>query len=468
MAFNFRPKSEKEIIDANKGFSLQAAAIYAFIKKKYKTTIILDPSSNFSEIKIPRVVEEKINIKNLKDKIDDIVNAKKLSIKFGNGSGPKKSGKGTDAIETAKQENCTRLACEMFIEHNKMPTSQQFEKIYPKYDDEWAKTFKLQAESVKKYLKNKKEYEYSRDKGIMPTIENFVKKFCGVTQMNNWNPADIYLVKSNEVAKIEKKLEEISKIPGDPAVRLDSLNEYMVDQFKAKKLIGISLKKIETAKVKLEESNIGLNRVEKINLVKKSFRCDLDLDAKGEFNTGELAFAITVDGSEGFRLPNVVNVQIRAFSGGIRESTQMDMTGSGAAAKLGKVSSEKAIDPYISRFGLKRRMGRTIPKVGKFTDKDIKEYEEEQKQLKKIDIDGSKIYFGKVDWSRSFAKARELELSNNRTASQLSSKLQCFQWIKIFNVIQKQKKLDEFLSVLYYGAKKQYATAGPFLKIDEG
>ena len=82
--------------------------------------------------------------------------------------------------------------------------------------------------------------------------------------------------------------------------------------------------------------------------------------------------------------------------------------------------------------------------------------------------DGSKIYFGKVDWSRSFAKARELELSNNRTASQLSSKLQCFQWIKIFNVIQKQKKLDEFLSVLYYGAKKQYATAGPFLKIDEG
>tara|TARA_B100001564_G_C20631955_1_gene667662 strand:- start:300 stop:1703 length:1404 start_codon:yes stop_codon:yes gene_type:complete len=467
MAFNLRPKSEKEIIDANKGFSLQAAAIYAFIKKKYKTTIILDPSSNFSEIKIPRVVEEKINIKNLKDKIGDIVNAKKLSIKFGNGSGPKKSGKGTDAIETAKQENCTRLACEMFIEQNKMPTSKQFEKIYPKYDDEWAKTFKLQAESVKKYLKSKREYEYSRDKGIMPVIETFVKKFCGVTQMNNWNPADIYLVKKTQIKKIEKKLEEISKIPGNPAVRLDSLNEYMVDQFKAKKLIGISLKKIETDKVKLEESNIGLNRVEKIELVKNSFRCDLDIDAKGEFNTGELAFAITVDGSEGSS-KNLVNVQIRAFSGGIRESTQMDMTGSGAAAKLGKVSSEKAIDPYISRFGLKRRMGRTIPKVGKFTTKDIKDYEEEQKQLKKIDIGGSKIYFGKVAWDTSFLKARGLELSNNRTASQLSSKLQCFQWIKIFDTIQKKNKLDEFLSVLYYGAKKQYATAGPFLKIDEG
>jgi len=463
MAFNFRPKTTDDIINAGKAFSLQAASIYAFIKKKYNTTIILDPTKDFSQIKIPRIVENQINIKNLKDKIDEIVNAKKLSIAFGNGSGPATGG--TDAVETAKQENCTRLACEKFIENGKMPTGIEFQKIYEGYDDEWAETFKLQAESLKKYLANNKGYQYSRDNGIMPMIVTFAKEKCGVSQMNNWSPADIYIVKKTEIPKIKKKLEEISKIPGDPAVRLDSLNGYMVDKFKTKKLIGISLKKITGKTAKLEATNIGGDRVDKISLVKNSFKCDLDIGTKGEFNTGELAFAITVDGSDGFRLPSVVNVQIRAFSGGVRESTQMDMTGSGAAAKLGKVSSQKAIDPYLGKIGLKRRMGANIPKVGKFTTREIKDYIEEQKQLAKVQINGSKIYFGKVNWVESFSKARQQELLNNRTASQLSSKLQCFQWIKIFDTIAKKGKFDEFLSVLYYGAKKQYDSAGPFLKI---
>ena len=206
MAFNFRPKTADEIIDAGKAYSLQAASIYSFIKKKYKTTIILDPTKDFSQIKIPRVVEEQVNISQLKDKIDEIVNAKKLSIAFGNGSGPKTGG--TDAVETAKQENCTRLACESFIEKGKMPTGKEFQKIYKGYDDEWAETFKLQAESLKGYLKSNKGYQYSRDDGIMPEIESFAKQYCGVNQMDNWNPADIYIVKKNQITNIKKKIEE--------------------------------------------------------------------------------------------------------------------------------------------------------------------------------------------------------------------------------------------------------------------
>ena len=58
-----------------------------------------------------------------------------------------------------------------------------------------------------------------------------------------------------------------------------------------------------------------------------------------------------------------------------------------------------------------------------------------------------------------------IEHDNPRTASQLSAKLQCFQWVKILQTIDKAGKLQEFLTILYYGAKKQYDTAGPFLKI---
>ena len=193
-------------------------------------------------------------------------------------------------------------------------------------------------------------------------------------------------------------------------------------------------------------------------MVKNSLRCDLDLNDKHEFNTGEMAFSLKVG-------KDIVNVQIRAFSGGVRESTQMDMTGVGAAAKLGKVSSREAIDPYISKLGLKRRMGTQIPKVGSFTKTDIEEYLIEQKQLSKYTIDGNKVYFGKDSWKNNFQEARQHEVDNNRTASQLSSKLQCFQWIEILYKLDRKKMLNEFLNVCYYGAKKQYATAGPFLKI---
>ena len=143
----------------------------------------------------------------------------------------------------------------------------------------------------------------------------------------------------------------------------------------------------------------------------------------------------------------------------------MDTTGSGAAAKLGKVSSTEAIDPFLSKCGLKRRMGSDLPKVGKWKPIDIKFYVDEQKKLSKVNIMKQKVDFGKSNWSTMFSKARSLEKNNNRTASQLSAKLQCFRWIEILHKLDKSKKLNEFLNVLYYGAKKQYASAGPFLKI---
>ena len=455
MAFNYRPISEAEIKIKAKRYSPQAARVFSFVKKQYGQTIILDPGKDFSDIKIPRIVEEKDNIKTVKEKLQKILNTTGLKIQFGNGSGT--GGSTINAGETAKQENATRFVCERFIEKNKMPSSKEIEKIYPKYDDGWAQTFEMQATALKKYLKNKKGYEYSRDQGIMPFLETIAIKKCGVRTKDSWNPADIYIVKKSQKKIIESKLKSIGDMSGEPNAKLDSLNEYMRDQFIKQNLIGISLKKLGKS-VNVEETNVRGNKVEKITMVKNSLRCDLDLDKKGEFNTGELAFQITVG-------TTAVNVQVRAFSGGVRESTQMDMTGSGAAAKLGKVSSIQAIDPYLNKEKLKRRMGTDIPKVGAFTNKDIDKYIAEQKKISGYSIGGNKVYFGKVPFKQSFLRARGYEVDNNRTASQLSAKLQCFQWLEILYQLDKRKKLSDFLNVLYYGAKKQYATAGPFLKI---
>ena len=68
MAFNYRPKSESEIVGKKKPYSIQAGKVFSFIKNHYGQVIVLDPTKDFSDIKIPRAVEKRDNIKSVKEK----------------------------------------------------------------------------------------------------------------------------------------------------------------------------------------------------------------------------------------------------------------------------------------------------------------------------------------------------------------------------------------------------------------
>lgn len=460
LAFNYRPLSVNEILGKKKANSEMVAIIYTFIKKTYGETIVLDPTTQFNKIKIPRIVEKTDNIATVKQKLAKVADTKGLDISFGNGSGA--GGSSINAAETAKQENATRFVCEQYIDGTPagMPNGNKIAEIYPNYDDDWHETFKLQATKLKAWLGTNKGYEYSRDDGIMPFLEKIAINKCGVSTKDSWNPADIYIVRKTKKKDIETELTRIGNLGVPKPQKLDMLNDYMRKMFVTRDLVGISLKKLgKTATT--EATNVTRQQTLKdISVVANSVKLDLDLATNGEFNTGEMKMQLKVG-------TDIVNVQIRAFSGGVRESTQMDMTGAGAAAKLGKVSAREAIDPFLNGMApaQKRRMGTELPKVGAWTEEDIKKYVDEQFKLKDVRIGGSPIDFGSNKWETTLRNAIELEKENNRTASQLSAKLQCFQWVKIFQEVEKQGNLKEFLSILYFGAKKQYATAGPFLKI---
>ena len=457
MSFNFRPTSAKEITDKKKLYSKPVSEVYTYIQKKYTATIVLDPTTNFSTVKIPRFVKgqdaiTKIRL-DLKKKGIDITG---MTIDFGDGSGT--GGSSINAEETSNQENATRLYCESYVETGKFPTMKATTTVYPKVTGDWIATFEAQAIAIKAYLRSK-GYNWSRDTGIMPFLEGIAKTKCGVRTKDSWNPADIYCVKKTKEADIKAQLTKIGNLPLEARVRLDHLNGYMREQFAAKNLVGISLKKLSKGKVSTEETNTSkTTTIKGISIVKGSVQLNLDLKSNGEFETGEFAMKLSIGSS-------IVNVQIRSFSGGIRESTQMDMTGAGSAAKLGKVSSNEAIEPYISKFNLERRMGADLPKVGAWTAAEIKFYIEEHKKLTKTKIDGNLIRWGTQNWEQVLKKTIKNEQDNDRVASQLSAKLQCFQWVSIFSHIESKGKLSEFLTVLYYGAKKQYDSAGPFLKI---
>ena len=73
-----------------------------------------------------------------------------------------------DAVETKKQENCSRLMFESVIETNQLLTMSQLKRTYPEINAKWYDTFKLQAEAMKEWLSDKphrKGFNYSREIG---------------------------------------------------------------------------------------------------------------------------------------------------------------------------------------------------------------------------------------------------------------------------------------------------------------
>ena len=87
----------------------------------------------------------------------------------------------TSAVETAKQENGSKVFLESVIERGVEPSATEMFKVYDGYNSEWKETYRKQVAAVKSYIKGEKGYEYSRDKGIMPYIEEIVKNDCGVS-----------------------------------------------------------------------------------------------------------------------------------------------------------------------------------------------------------------------------------------------------------------------------------------------
>ena len=57
MAFNFRPSTINEILKKNKKYSVQASQILEYVKNNYDSGIVLDPTTDFKSVKIPRIVD---------------------------------------------------------------------------------------------------------------------------------------------------------------------------------------------------------------------------------------------------------------------------------------------------------------------------------------------------------------------------------------------------------------------------
>ena len=387
----------------------------------------------------------------------------------------------TNAKETAKQENGSKVFFEHVIEKGREPTDKMMLDVYDGYSPEWRDTYRKQTEALKKYLGSNRGYEYSRDSGVMPYIENIAKVKCGVSVKDRWNPMDIVLVKKNKKKIVEGTIKEITNIDGmTKDAKLNLLNSYMRESLKEKILVGVSLKAISKTKktANAEVANAGGKSVPiKVDIVKGSLKCTLTLGKKKEFlfDTGELGFDMeTAKGGK-------IHGQSRNFQySKDRNLVQTDLTpkGKDAGAKLGKVSSV-ALDSFLGGMGLNRPTSaakdKNIPPVGKWTDMEKRYWIDLYNKLNSsgmVDFGEVAVYENNKKVADGFeavldyAIIYEMRKADRSSAGRFSSKLVAMEWANIWVTISKKGKSKEWCTALYYGAKKEFGSSnGPFLKI---
>jgi hypothetical protein len=388
----------------------------------------------------------------------------------------------SDAKETAKQENGSRVYFEAYIEDRQRDFTKLgnlVKKVYPNVSNDWMESYRKQAEALKDYLGSSKGYSYSRDDGFMPYIEDVAKRKCGVSVKDRWNPADIYMIKTQKERAVKKKLDDITN-DKDKAVNLVTLNNYMKELVEDKTMIPISLKAIatKTKNAKAELANMGgSGGGYDFKLKKNSVKCNLSMGHKNdyEFDTGEFAFDFYVGDEE-------IHGQSRNFQySKARNLIQTDLTpkGRSGGAKLGKVSSV-ALDDFLKRAGLPRPSSASkdpnIDDPGKWTEANIEYWIKYIEGLQRLKVDGSPIDLGELKvqignreeiGAESVIKNAVLWESKTRSAAgRFSSKLIGLRWAYTWHLIDKKGMLDEWLKTLYYGAKKEFGNKnGPFLKI---
>lgn len=140
------------------------------------------------------------------------------------------------------------LTLENFTKANKIAFYDgDFEKIKNELPDDWIHSCIMGANELRSRYSSK-TFEFHRGSKKVDQIENVFKKINRVEKafgdLNKWSPADIYIIKKNFDPKI---LDEEHSLKG--------LNEKMYELLNDKKVIGVSLKKIEGNRGSISEKN---------------------------------------------------------------------------------------------------------------------------------------------------------------------------------------------------------------------
>ena len=142
-------------------------------------------------------------------------------------------------------------------------------------DGEWLVNFYKQQKVLLKKIGRPKFTEFCRDGGapggdyilpgsssgttFMEWVSDLVKDEFEISQKDNWNPADIWLIQDE--MKWRKKIQESFNQKRDPSASIESelakFNAIFRALFRSKQIVGISLKKVGSGPAQFKEVNVS-------------------------------------------------------------------------------------------------------------------------------------------------------------------------------------------------------------------
>ena len=282
MGYTYRPKSRAEILK-KKSTATQAASILQFVQDKYKSGIVLEPNTTFKKIKVFREVQSKtpnmtktVLLRLLKEAKIDL---RGLTIEFGDGSGGGKGGgsrggsevtalaesmqcyynsyywdKGINAPEPtevqlkAQEGFCdtdrSLAKCLKAKEIKSWRDDNVFDKIAIELKHRFGSifssrpTFHRGSEFMKNIYKAKATVHKNDKKAAADNSPPTLPQAPGSFSNDKWNPGDIWMTTLSSSSKpLEKHV-----------CTWGSLNEEVVHLANTGKLMGISLKRVDTPK----------------------------------------------------------------------------------------------------------------------------------------------------------------------------------------------------------------------------
>ena len=324
---------------------------------------------------------------------------------------------------------------------------------------------------------------YKNTTTFMEWVEQQVKDRFNIQRKDNWNPADVWLIKDQRKHRMAilkaMKTPVKSKSKGVVSANLNQFNDLFRDLFRKKQIMGISLKKISGMDAKWKEVNVNEDYFKSIEATEMQFT-----GAKCKFGPGVVTEAQEERGQRKLDLPTKAGkfsletqetmvtlrdpktnaqfeIQIKANDNSKFDNLKYEPKDkSNSAARLGKATTGY-VDDLMYAYGRPqwKRSWKDYPDSK--TDFNEREQNKYLGMIKELKSDGVDI--GNVTPEEAIVNIRETfdRTSQPQTAN---SKLMQLTWL--YNVLSMStKNRNKFLTDLIFLAEKSGRRYGPYGKL---
>ena len=175
--------------------------------------------------------------------------------------------KAANAITTAMQEKASTFVFKRVLKDNvtwpsveammkDKTTMDGIKDVYPSVEFEWLEVFWKQHVTMFREFSNSQWhiFDHSGSGSFMDYITDVIVQKFGISKKDNWDPADMWLIKGS-VKKITDVIDATIDGPRGSQT-IEELNTVMRSLYRERKLVGVSLKKVSGKQAKWEEFNV--------------------------------------------------------------------------------------------------------------------------------------------------------------------------------------------------------------------